>query len=143
MKFLVKTEIAAPPTAAFAVLSDCRNETRWNTKVSKAELVSGEPVGVGTQFRTINRGKPYSATIVSFDAPQRIAFDVKGAPAMLATFTLTPQGAGCVLDGELDMRPTGFLKLMFPMLRSNIQKDAQSQYENFARLVESDSRQAP
>ncbi len=140
MKFVVKAEIAAATAEAFATLSDCRNETRWNTQVSKAELVSEEPVSVGTRFRTVNRGKPYSATIVTFDAPQRLAFDVKGPIDMVATFTLTPQGAGCVLDGELEMRPKGFLRFMFPMLRSSIQKDADKQYENFARLVESDAR---
>lgn len=136
MKIVVRSDIAAPPAAAFAKLCDCRNETKWNTKVTTAELVSGEPVGVGTQFHTTNRGKPYSATIQTFEEPSKLVFDVKGAPSMVASFTLTEAGEGCVLDGELDMKPTGFLKLLFPMIRSGIQKDADKQYQNFARFVE-------
>jgi hypothetical protein len=46
VRFSVETDIASSPAAAFAKMADVRNETRWNSRVSRAELVSGEPMPV-------------------------------------------------------------------------------------------------
>jgi hypothetical protein len=55
---------------------------------------------------------------------------------MVASFNLSPDGSGCVLDGELDMHPKGFTAVLFPFIKGSIQKDADKQYQNFARFVE-------
>ncbi len=53
MRFTVESDIERPPV--FDLLADARNETSWNTQVSRSELVAGD-VGAGARFVTVNRG---------------------------------------------------------------------------------------
>ena len=39
------------------------NEPTWNSQVSEPELLTGEPIGRGTHFRTVNSGQTYTATM--------------------------------------------------------------------------------
>jgi hypothetical protein len=136
--FRVRTEVSRPPAEVFDRLSDCRNEEKWNSQVSKAELTSDEPVRLGTTFRTINRGESYAARIVTHDTPSELAFEVVGGPMdITATYALRSNGGPVVIDGVLEMRPKGWMKLMMPLLRRTIQKDLDRQYESFSSFCES------
>lgn len=144
MRFPVRTEVARPAADVLVKLSDCRNEERWNSQVTSANHVGGaDPPEVGTRFNTVNRGKHYDATLTVQDAaadgePGRIVFDVVGKPMdITASYSLTAAGEGTLVEGELDMRPKGFLRLLMPMLRGSIQKDLDAQYASFARFCES------
>ena len=44
------TRIACPPEEVFDMLADLRNDTQWNSRVSRAELRSPEPIGLGSRF---------------------------------------------------------------------------------------------
>jgi uncharacterized protein YndB with AHSA1/START domain len=39
------TRIACPPENVFDMLADLRNDRQWNSRVSRAELRSPEPIG--------------------------------------------------------------------------------------------------
>lgn len=49
MVFRIDHEIPASAEAAFDAMADVRNELHWNSRVSTAELVSSEPMGVGSK----------------------------------------------------------------------------------------------
>src|SRR4051794_15067096 len=63
MRVTAKTEIACPPERVFDTLADLRNDLEWNSRFSKAELLSGEPIGQGSSFAVVNGGTPYDATL--------------------------------------------------------------------------------
>ena len=49
-----RTGIACPPEQVFDMVVDLRNETRWSSRVSSAELRSAEPIQLGSRFAIVN-----------------------------------------------------------------------------------------
>ena len=138
--FQVDSKIKAAAEVAFDAMADARNETEWNSRVSRSQLLSDEPIGEGSQFETVNRGQPYRATITTYERPSRLAFEVTGKNMDITTsfeFAVTPEGT--TNHAVFDFRPKGFLKGIFPLMRPLIAKDGPKQAENFARFVESRS----
>ncbi len=69
MAFTEEMHIACPATTVFDVMADARNETQWNGSVSRAELTTDEPIGKGSKFIVVNRGREDEATITVFERP--------------------------------------------------------------------------
>ena len=136
MRANATTQIACPPEQVFDVLCDLRRETEWNSRVSKAELLSDEPVGLGSRFAVVNGGTSYDVTNTVFDRPSRLVFEARGKPDLTITYGLTPAGEGTELASELDFRPTGFLKVLFFLLSPLIRHDAPKQYRSLKTLCE-------
>lgn len=131
--FDVSRQLATPPEVAFDAMADARNEVRWNSKVSRSDLVSNEPVQQGSQFQTVNRGQVYDATITEYQRPSRVTFEVTGKQMdITTTFTFAADGQGTLLRGEFDFRPKGFLKVAFPLMRPMIRGDFAKQMGSFA-----------
>ena len=72
MRVTTTTRIARPPEAVFDTLADVRNDAQWNSRVSRAELRSPEPIGLGSRFAIVNGGTPYDVTITSYERPSQI-----------------------------------------------------------------------
>ena len=75
----VDIHVDAPVARVFDAMADVRNEPAWNTQVTEAEPLTGEPIARGNQFRTVNRGQTYTATITEHDRPDHVAFLVAGS----------------------------------------------------------------
>jgi len=132
--FEVSQRVAVAPEAAFDAMADARNEVQWNSKVTRSELVSAEPVQQGSRFQTVNRGQAYDATITEYDRPARVTFEVTGKQMdITTTFTFTGEAEGSVVHGTFDFRPKGALKIAFPVMRPMIRGDLPKQMESFAR----------
>ena len=137
MPFTVESEIARPPEEVFDRMADARNETSWNSQVSRSELLSGEPIGSGSRFVTVNRGKEYAATIATYERPSALAFDVSGGGMdITATFRLRPSATGTLLTAEWDMRPKGARRLVFAAMRPVIQRDVDRRSASFKAFCE-------
>jgi uncharacterized protein YndB with AHSA1/START domain len=74
------THIARPPEEVFDLLADLRNDPRWNSRVSRAELVSAEPIGQGSRFAIVNGGTEYDVTITTYERPSRLVYEASGNP---------------------------------------------------------------
>src|SRR5439155_22825205 len=93
--FEVDNIIKASPEAVFDAMADVRNETQWNTQVSRSQLLSSEPIGEGSRFETVNRGQPYVVTITTYERPNRLGFGVTGKGVdITATFEFTAADDG-------------------------------------------------
>jgi uncharacterized protein YndB with AHSA1/START domain len=137
MEFSAQSDISRPPEEVFDRMADARNEPAWNSQVSSSELVSDGEVGPGSRFVTVNRGKPYDATITTYERPGRLVFEVTGKPLdITASFTVTPRGAGSRVESRFDFRPKGGMKLMFPLMQPAIRTDVATQSESFRRFCE-------
>jgi len=130
------TRIASTPERVFDTLADLRRETEWNSRVSSAELLSGEPVGLGSRFAIVNGGTSYDVTITACDRPSRLVVEAKGKPDLTITYTLTPIAEGTELASELDFRPRGALKVLFSVLAPVIRRDVPKQYTSLKALCE-------
>jgi len=129
--------IDCPPAIAFDLMADVRNLTRWNDGASRAELMTEEPIGLGTRFVAVNRGQELEQTITRFDRPGRIDFDVTGKLLDVAsTFTFTASESGTRLVIEFEPHPKGIMKVLFPILSPAIRRDLRSQHLKFKAFCE-------
>ena len=136
MRVTTTTRIASPPENVFDLLADLRNDTQWNSRVSRAELRSPEPIGLGSRFAIVNGGTPYDVTITSYDRPSRLVYEASGNPNLTIACTLTSAGEGTELESDFDFRPSGALKVLFPLLAPVIRRDVPKQYASFKALCE-------
>ena len=90
MRVTASTRIESPPEQVFDTLADVRNDARWNSRVSSAELRSPEPIGLGSRFAMVNGGSPYDVTITTHDRPSRLVLEARGKPDLTIAYTLTP-----------------------------------------------------
>jgi hypothetical protein len=135
MAFDATCAVPVAPEVAFDAMADARNETKWNSKVTRSELVSSEPIGQGSRFRTVNRGQTYDATITDYERPSRITFEVTGKQMdITSTFTFAGEAQETAVHGTFDFRPKGALKALFPLLRRMIARDLPKQMESFSRF---------
>jgi uncharacterized protein YndB with AHSA1/START domain len=100
------TRIACPPEDVFDMLADLRNDTQWNSRVSRAELRSPEPIGLGSRFAIVNGGTAYDVTITTYDRPSRLVFEASGKPDLTIACTFTPTADGTELEGQDHARDT-------------------------------------
>jgi uncharacterized protein YndB with AHSA1/START domain len=136
--FVVDSTIHAAPETVFDAMADARNEPQWNSRVSQSRLLTDEPIGANSMFETVNRGQTYTATVSTYERPKRLVFDVTGkGMAITATFDYTASGENTASHATFDFRPTGMLKVFFPMMKPLVAKDGPKQAQNFARFVES------
>ena len=136
MRATAKTSISCPPQRVFDTLADLRRETEWNSRVSSAELLSEEPVRLGSRFALVNGGTPFTATITRWEPPSHLTFEAKGRPDLTIDYALTPTADGTELESVLDFRPTGALKLLLGLLAPVIRRDVAKQYVSLKTLCE-------
>ena len=136
MHATARTGIACPPEQVFDMVADLRNETRWNRRVSSAELRSAEPIELGSRFAIVNGGTAYDVTITTYDRPSRLVFEASGKPDLTIECTLTPAGEGTELTSDFDFRPRGALRVLFPLLAPLIRRDVPKQYASLKTLCE-------
>ena len=91
---------------------------------------------MGSRFGIVNGGSSYDVTITTYDRPSRLVFEASGKPDLTITYTLRPTSDGTELTSELDFRPRGSLKLLFPLLGPVIRRDVPKQYGSLKALCE-------
>ena len=138
MPFTENMQIACPPSKAFDLMADARNELEWNQDVSAAELTSDEPVRQGSTFVVVNRGREDEVTITRFDRPERIDFAVSSKQIDIdITYRFEAVDGGTRAVGTFDARPKGAMKVLLPLLMPVIKRGLAKQHANFVRLCES------
>ena len=137
MRLTTTTRINCPPEDVFDTLADLRNDTQWNSRVSRAELLSPEPIGLGSRFAIVNGGTPYDVTITTYDRPSRLVLEASGKPDLTIACALTRRGEDTELESDFDFRPRGFLKVLFPLLGPVIRRDVPKQFASLKALCES------
>jgi uncharacterized membrane protein len=134
----VAVVIARPIGDVFAFVADARNRPRWDDSVDSEELTSPEPVGRGstvrTRMRSMGRDYEYTWEIVEHEPPhrQRIESTSGPLPTTLA-YDLAEDGAGTVVRFSVTGRPTGFMRLLQPLIARRTQQNLDA---GFARLKE-------
>lgn len=135
----VTVTIEAPIGRVFDLMADTRNEPTWNSRVSQAELVSGEPVGAGSEFTNVNRGRTFRAVLTDFDRPRHLGYDVTGkAMAVRGSLDFAERDEGTEMTGTFDFTPFGAMKAMMPLMSGAIRRDFPRQMAAFKAFCERD-----
>lgn len=132
--------IDCPPAIAFDLMADVRNETQWNGDVSRAEMSTDGPVGLGSRFVTVH-GPPLGeieSTITTFERPERLEFSAASKRMDLAiSLTFAEEGSGTIVHGTYRPKPRGVMAALFPLLRPMIRRNMAKQHQKFKALCES------
>jgi uncharacterized protein YndB with AHSA1/START domain len=119
---LVRGEIVInrPIDEVFDYVADERNEPNYNPQMTLAEMVTQEPIGVGSKFHCVMAGARATDVAVEFTEfvrPSRLGstshisnMDING------TLLFESQGQSTNLKWLWNIKPHGFLKLLGPMV---------------------------
>jgi hypothetical protein len=116
-------DIAVPPQQVFDYLSDLRNEAEWNPKIRSVHLLTGDPVGSGSQYRARWAGSPdVIVEYTRYERPGQWA-SVADSKMMTIRFTarVTPVPSGSHLTVRMELIPRGPARLLQPLLRRRMQ----------------------
>jgi len=132
----VEVVITRPLDEVFAFVSDARNRPSWDDSVDSEELTSPEPIRVGTTVRTRMRsmGRDYEIDweIVEHEPPTRQRIESTSGPfSTTLVYELAQDGDGTSVRFSVTGRPTGFLRLIQPLIARTTQRNLD---EGFARL---------
>jgi uncharacterized protein YndB with AHSA1/START domain len=133
--------INRPPEEVFDVVADERNEPKYNPQMLRADLITPEPIGVGTQFRaeTVTMGRRSEMVIefTAYDRPRRLAsathmstMEIEGA----LTFQALPEGT--LMRWTWNLQPRGLLKLMSPLIARMGRRNELTIWTSLKRYVE-------
>jgi len=109
---------SAPPDRMWAMASDFANASGRIKAITKIEMVTPGPVGVGTHFREWRGRQSVDMEIAAWSPPR--SYSLRGS-ALGTEFTsevrCVPDGAGTRLEMEIHARPQTFgAKLLSPLM---------------------------
>ena len=137
MKVRATTTIDKPVSDVFPLMADNRNEPRWNSNLSDSELLTAEPIGVGSRFRAVYQGQECMAVIAEHEPDRVVTFEVDAKRMdITGRMSFSPAGSGTRLDGEFDLRPKGVMKVMLPLVAPLVRRDFPKQFANFKAFAE-------
>jgi uncharacterized protein YndB with AHSA1/START domain len=109
----------APPDLVFAYLVDFRNATEWDSGTVSCERVSGEG-GPGTVYRNVSRfaGRTVELdyTVESVKRPRFVVVGRNASTTSRDTITVTPDGAGSVVDYAAEFTFAGPARFLGPLM---------------------------
>lgn len=119
----IEGEIVIDRTAeeVFDFVSDERNEPRYNPQMLSVEKVTDGPIGAGTRFRAQMRSGrgtvPLLLEFTTFDRPSRLGSRASFPGATTdGELTFEPCGASTLMRWTWDVRPSGAIKLLTPVV---------------------------
>jgi carbon monoxide dehydrogenase subunit G len=147
MKIVCSEHINAPVEKVFAVASDVEHATEVISAITKMEVLTAGPVGVGTRFREtrVMFGKEATEEMefTAFDPPRSytLVADSHGCH-YVSTFRFTPEGAGTRVDFEFTGDAHSFgakvmSAVMGPLMKGTMRKMLAKDLLELKRYAES------
>ena len=120
-------QIALPPADVFAFLADGSTNMQWRSGVTDIRLKSGD--GRGAVYEQgvkgpFGRRVPADYEITSYEPNRRIGFRaIVGPVRPEGSYELEPTDGGTRLTFKLSCSPTGFAKLMTPVVAKTMRSE--------------------
>jgi len=113
--------VGRPVDVVFDYVADQRNEPQYNPRMIRADKVTPGPVGQGTRFRSAVRSMGRDADLLieftGYDRPARLASTTTMRQAVITGgLTFEPVPAGTRMRWSWQVRPTGAVKLLAPVI---------------------------
>ena len=135
MEFRARQTLTVSREVAFDVLADLRTQSGWSRAPIEAELLTGEPVGLGSRFQATQGGRDYEATITTYERAERLGIEVRGAHLQIqGDFRFRAAGPGSVLEAVVELSAKGPMRFVLPTFRSRIAAEVPQEAESFARF---------
>lgn len=111
--------IAVPCERVFDVVADSRNEPSFNPAMTEVELLTPEPVGLGSRFRARmgRAGTVMHVELTHFERPRRLgSVTTSSIMETSGSLTFTPDGDGTVMAWDWRVRPRGWFRALGPLV---------------------------
>ena len=138
--------IDRPLEDVFAYVSDVERVPDWAAPALEREKVSAGPVGVGTRYRAVDhlpgRRVEFTEVITHWEPRERVGLRMQ-APFNADVglrFRPTDEG-GTHIHLSLDMKPSGLMGLLTPLLRVPVRRMFKKDLESLKRILESGATQ--
>lgn len=136
---------ALPRDDAFAFIADFANAPVWDPGTATAERINPGPVGVGARYRLGVRMRgnvvPMEYRIVGHEPGAQVVLEGKGSGVRARdeiSFASTP--AGTQVDYVAEIHLTGLLRLIEPLLGSQLAKIGRDARAGMQRALDERSR---
>lgn len=140
-------QIQCPPVVAFAFAGDYSNDPKWRAGVLTMEYRTAGPVGIGTRTRETMRSMGRTAVTlaeITDYSPARTAFrSLSGPIACDGSREFAASATGTTFTYSLTLRPTGFLRLLEPLLKRVFQRQIRQDLIRLKRQLEAASPARP
>jgi Polyketide cyclase / dehydrase and lipid transport len=140
MPLLVNSiDVGAEPTAVFDCATDLAHELEGHGGQSThiTRLTTG-PIGVGTRYRAQWPGsRPFDIEYRAFDRPRSWTADAPSRGVeMIQHGEVSPIAGGARLTSRLELRPTGWMRLISPLVAFWMQRVESQTLTEVKRIVE-------
>lgn len=135
-----------PPETAFAELADFSSTERWDPGVRRARRLDAGALRVGSRFHVVarfaGRDIPLEYEIVELDPPRAVVLRAeRAAMVSLDTITFEASSTGTTVTYEADLRFTGILRVLDPMLAVAFRQIGDRAREGLRRVLRSPANQ--
>lgn len=111
--------IEAPPERVFDTVADSRLEPSFNPAMTAVELLTPEPIGVGTMFRAhmANAGMEMLVELIEFDRPRRLRSRTTSTMMeTIGSITFTGDAGATRMSWDWQVRPKGWFRAPGPLV---------------------------
>ena len=139
----VETLIHILPTELFALHCDFRKRPLWHDHVISSELLTPEPIGVGSRFRTTNKSGWFRLTtheqITVFKPPYQYCYELKSGPLVIHSCQrFTAVSDGTYYQIEVKMQARNWLgEIILPQIANRQRPHFFEAAQEFKRYCES------
>jgi hypothetical protein len=136
--------IEQPLEEVFDFVADESNEPKYNPRMTRADKITGGPIGVGTQFNSVMTGVGGAAEMTieftEFDRPRRITEKVHLSNMDIhGRLVFEPVPAGTRMRWTWDLEPRGAMRLLGPLVRRMGDRQEQKIWRSLKQYMENRS----
>ncbi|HET9782955.1 MAG TPA: SRPBCC family protein [Candidatus Dormibacteraeota bacterium] len=144
---LVKGDIVIdrPVEDVFDFVADERNEPKYNHQMTVAEMLTNEPIGMGSKFHSVMQRNGVTTDMAveytEFDRPRRIASRIHGSNMDFnGALLFEPKGAGTKMTWLWNIELRGFYRLLGPLVRRMGERQELSIWTGLKSLMEAQAQ---
>jgi len=136
--------VKCPVERVFTFTTEAKGWPRWHTTMPEAGQTSEGRVGIGTTFkgktRMMGRTSDWTALLTEYASNERWGKVIKSAGIVIDDRLLfAPAEGGTKFTTVYDVKVTGFLKLLSPMVVGAMRKQLKLDLSNLKRILEAQS----
>ncbi len=134
-----------PLHEVFAFMTNyAETHPRWSPKVEEMRQTSAGPMGVGSTYwharRDAGRRTESILEVAEFEPNQKISIrSRRGAGGFSAIYTFAIAEGGTRVNFVRELTTSGFMRLLEPIIASQVRRDLAADTERFKHLLENPS----
>jgi hypothetical protein len=137
----VTIHLNRPVEQVFAFLADYQNLQTWQSNLIENEQLTEGPWRIGTRFREMRQTGPgqseIQAEITGFELNKGFSTRTITEPQCTVSYSLQREDHGTRLSYKFIMLTSGMMRLLEPLIASQIKKGTDKDFQTLKQILES------